>query len=418
MALTGFLENVPFLQNVLIALALGVLVGMERERVPEKKYAGVRTLSIFCAGGPISVLLTELSGSVLPVAIYLSLGAVFSLLVIGIRIRKNPDDLGLTTSSTVFLMALVGTLVGYEYHFEAVSVTLIAVFLLTEKDFFTRYTDRLTATEISDAVKLGILALVLYPILPEGAVDTYGMLHLRKALLFVIFILLIQFGAFVSLAYFRTQLSFIVSAALGGVVSSLAVVTTMAQFVKDEKINGSAYIASVAAVVAMVVRNGFIAVVLALPLLPYLAAPFLTATVIGLIFALFYYHGTNQPSDVDFGEESPFSFASAFEFGVFFLVILMLSKVAQGQLSDLGIYATAFLGGIGSSTAVVASAVTLFESSTTVTAQEAATMVSLGAVSSLLSKLVYVRLGGAPQMMWKLLLPYGLMALALLSIFL
>lgn len=416
----GELFQQMFLDEIVLALALGALVGLERERVPEKKYAGVRTLSLFCAGGPLSVLIANSSGSVAPVAIYLTLGAIFSLLVLYIRMRSAQSDLGLTTSSTVFLMGLVGALVGYAYHFEAVAITLLAVLLLTEKKLLTRYTALLDPKELSDAVKLGILALVLYPILPMGAVDPYGALHLRKALLFAIFILLVQFAAFVSLKWLKTRIGFLFSAALGGVVSSLAVVTTMAEFVRKDKLADSAYIAGVVAVVTMVLRNGFIAVILAPILLTELLVPFLSAAVIGIVFALFYYQrleGTDV-ADIEFGAESPFSFTAAFKFGFYFLTILMLAELAQTQFATAGIYGTAFLGGVASSTAVVASAVTLLESGNSITAAQAAVMVVLGAVSSLLSKLMYTELGGARSLTKRLLIPYILMSIALLSIFL
>ncbi|MFB6265682.1 MAG: MgtC/SapB family protein, partial [Candidatus Nanohaloarchaea archaeon] len=146
------------LQQVVLAFALGALVGMERERTPEKKYAGLRTLSLLCGAGPVSVFISDLSGSVLPVAIYLAMGAVFSLLVLYIRVEVEQESLGLTTSSSVFLMALVGILVGYGEYFSAVAITLIGVFLLSEKQTFRKYMKMLEPDEISDAVGLGILA--------------------------------------------------------------------------------------------------------------------------------------------------------------------------------------------------------------------------------------------------------------------
>lgn len=420
-----------FLDDILLAFALGALVGLEREGVPEKKYAGVRTLSIFCAGGPISVKIMDISGSVLPVVVYLLLGAVFSLLVVYIRVWKEQEDLGLTTSSTVFLMGLVGVMVGYDhlanqpgYQFDefdplfvAVSVTLITVLLLSEKDMFTRYTELLSEEEMSDAAKLGVLALVLYPVLPQGAVDPYGVVFLRKALLFVIFILLIQFAAYVSLRWLRSSAGFIASAALGGVVSSLAVVTAVADYFRDGKIKDAAYAGSVVAVVAAILRNGFIAATLAPELLRPLIAPFVTAAAVGLVFVGWYYRCADTDTDIDIESNSPFSFSGAFKFGLIFLAILMVTEVAQTHLSSFGVYATAAVAAVGSSTAVVASAVTLFQSGELAVA-EAAMMIVVGALSSMLSKLVYTEVGGVRELTKHLLVPYLLMGLALLTILL
>lgn len=409
------LKNV-FLEHILIALALGILVGMERDGAPGNKFAGVRTLSLLCAGGALSVLVSRAAASVLPVVVFLVLGGLFSLVVVSLRVWTHQDDLGMTTSATVFLMALVGVLVGYDYLFEAVSTTLIAVFLLTEKNSFARYADLLTAEEISDAVKLGILSLVLYPILPPEPVDPWGVLYLQKGLLFMIFILFIQFAAFVSLKWLQSSIGFLFAAGLGGIVSSLAVVTSMCQFAKKQDLADVAFVGAIMAVIAAIVRNGVFAVVLGTGMLDHILIPFAVATVVGILFALYSYDKADDVEDVTLGAESPFSFMSAFKFGILFLSILLVAELAQ-DISHLGVYGAAFLGGIGSSTAVVASAATL-QSAEAVTAAEASIMVVLGIISSMVAKIGYAQVGGATTMAKRLLIPYLLIGLALLGVLL
>ncbi|MDY6770188.1 MAG: MgtC/SapB family protein, partial [Candidatus Nanohaloarchaea archaeon] len=345
----------------------------------------------------------------------IGMGAVFSLLVLYIRVEVEQEDLGLTTSSSVFLVALVGVLVGYGEYFTAVAVTLIAVFLLVEKSTFKRYMGMLEEEEIADAVALGILALVLYPVLPQGAVDPYGVLFLRKALLFVIFVLLVQFAAFVALRW-ADRLGFLLSAALGGVVSSLAVVSTMAHTVTTRQLDESAYAGAVAATTAMVVRNGAIAAVLAPATLPSLALPIALATAMGGAATLYLYRSADGDDAPDFGTSSPFSFVSAFKFGALFLAVLLVAEVAKLKFAVAGTYGAAFLGGFASSTAVVASAATLL-SSGTVTPPQASAMVVLGIVASLGSKLLYTEWGGAHDLTRNIAVPYALMAAATLLVF-
>lgn len=407
---------VQILQQVVLAFALGAIVGLERERTPENKYAGLRTLSLLCGAGPVAVFISQLSASIVPVAIYLAMGAVFSLLVLYIRVEVEQDDLGLTTSSSVFLMSLLGLLVGYGEYFSAVAITLIGIFLLAEKRAFMKYTEFLEPAEIADAAALGILALVLYPVLPAGAVDPYGVLFLRKALLFVIFILLVQFAAFVALKWTDTR-GFLVSTALGGVVSSLAVVSTMAHTVQMKKLEGPAYAGAVAAAVTMVVRNGVIAGVLAPATVSILAVPIGAAVVLGGAAVLYLYSAADGAETPDFGASSPFSFLAAFKFGVFFLAILLVAEAAKMQFSVVGSYGAAFLGGFASSTAVVASAATLL-SAGDVTAHQASVMVVLGIVASLVSKLLYTEWGGAHDLTRRIVVPYGLMVAAALTVFL
>jgi uncharacterized membrane protein (DUF4010 family) len=411
--------NPGILQHVVIAIALGALVGIERERAPARKYAGVRTLSVLCAAGPLSVLIGEIMGSPAPVIVYLLVVAVIALSLLYVRFNVQEEELGFTTSVTVFFVGLVGVLVGYGRYFPAVGATLLVVFLLSEKRSLQRYITRFQTDDLTDAVTVGILALVLFPILPEGAVDPYNVLFLRKALLFVIVILLVQFVAYLSLQWLKTRIGLLAAAALGGVVSSLAVVTTMIEYVRTDRLSGAAYSATVAATAVMVLRNGVLTVALSpgFRLFRPILWPFLLAVGVGVGFAIFYYRQATPTNDVEFDTESPFSFKVAFEFGALFLAVLMISELATMHLSVFGAYGAAFLGGFGSSTAVVASAVTLF-SAGSITETQAAVMVSLAIVASLLAKLFYSEAGGARSLTLRLLVPYLLMGGAVLGVML
>jgi len=70
----------PLLVQVVVAIATGGLIGLERERLPERKYAGLRTLALLCGAGPIVVYAGRLEeGQTLLVAflaIYREIGRV------------------------------------------------------------------------------------------------------------------------------------------------------------------------------------------------------------------------------------------------------------------------------------------------------------------------------------------------------
>ncbi|ALG82986.1 MgtC/SapB family protein [Halanaeroarchaeum sulfurireducens] len=404
------------LKEILVAIALGALVGIEREQAPDRKYAGIRTLSILTASGALVVGIGEMVQSAAPVLIYLAFVAILSLSIIYVRLEVQDSNIGFTTSTTVFLLGLVGVLVGYGRYFPAVAIVLIVVFMLSEKESFQRYVARFHSDDLSDAITVGILALVIYPILPEGAVDPYGVLFLRKALLFVILILMVQFAAFISLQWWKIRIGMLAAAAVGGVVSSLAVATTMIEYVAKGRLSDAAYSATLAASVAMIARNGALAVALSpgFRLLRPIIVPFGLAVAVGTGFVVMNCRRASSIGELDFGTESPFSFRSAFQFGVLFLAILMLSELATTYLRVFGAYGAAFLGGFGSSTAVVASAATLL-SAGSMTETQAAIMVSLGIIASLLSKLFYSEVGGARQLTLRLLAPYALMGATILG---
>ena len=133
------LFEVPtLLVQVVVAIATGGLIGLERERLPARKYAGLRTLALLCGAGPVVVYVGQLDGSSailgLFLGIYLSLAAAVALSVVLIRFSLEEADIGFTTSVTVFFVGLLGVLIGYERYCESTSILIIAVLVLAERD--------------------------------------------------------------------------------------------------------------------------------------------------------------------------------------------------------------------------------------------------------------------------------------------
>ncbi len=93
-------------------------------------------------------------------------------------------------------------IVGYGRYVEAAAITIIVAFLLAEKQQMVSFVDSLTYDELSDAMKVGALVFILYLILPAEAVDPYGVINLREVLVFAIFVLMIEFSAYVSMRVF------------------------------------------------------------------------------------------------------------------------------------------------------------------------------------------------------------------------
>lgn len=384
--------NVPdMLIQVGVAIAIGGLIGLEREKEP-RKFAGVRTLALLSGAGPVMVAVSDLAEYPLVIAVYLSLAAGISLTIAYIRFSIQGDEVGFTTSVAVFLVALLGVLVGYGRLFEATSIAIVAAFLLAEKQRMLTYIDRLTYEELSDSVKLGALVFILYPILPTEPVDPFGIVNLREVLVFAIFVLMIQFAAYVSMRQFGGSKGLQVTGLLAGGVNSFATAGVMARLAhRSPDATDSASSALLLATGSMIVRNVGIATVLAFAIFWALWMPTVAMTGLAIVIAyLLWSQGmTNESFDIDL--ESPFSFMAAIKFSVVYVSIVVASVVAQELFGETGLLATSFLGGLVSSAAVSVSAATVYNDGS-VALEPAAGMVLLGILASLTSKIVLVEL--------------------------
>jgi len=416
------LFEVPtLLVQVVIAIATGGLIGLERERLPERKYAGLRTLALLCGAGPIVVYVGGIDGSAavlgLFLGIYLGLTAAVALSVVLIRYSLDETDIGFTTSVTVFLVGLLGVLIGYERYFESTSIVIIAVLVLAERDRLHRYVDSLSDQELLDTLKLGALVFILYPILPSEPIDPYDAVVLQDVLLFVIFVLLIQFAAYLSMAQLGGSRGLAVTGLLSGGANSFAAAGVLARLANQsrEAVTAASF-ALLLATLTMILRNVGIAVALAVPILWVVSVP--AAVMVGVTLAaagLVWWQGeTHEEFDIDL--ESPFSFRAAAKFSVAYLAILLVSVGGEEVAGDVGLYATAFTGGLISSAAVSVTAATVFNNGS-VAAEAAAGMVVLGITASLTSKIALVEWIN-DEMRYNAAIPMAVIGLAGLAAFL
>jgi uncharacterized membrane protein (DUF4010 family) len=387
-------EIPPLLVQVVLAIATGGLIGLERERLPDRKYAGLRTLALLCGAGPVVVFLGQMEDSlpllVMFLTIYLGFVGGVALSVVYIRYSLTETDIGFTTSITVFLVGLLGILIGYERYFESTSTAIITVLLLAERQRLHRYVDSLTGQELRDSLKLGALVFILYPILPAEPIDPYDAVVLRDVLLFVIFVLLIQFGAYISMRQLGGSRGLAVTGLLSGGANSFAAAGVLARLANQSRdALTAASFALLLATTTMIVRNVVIAVAIAIPLLWAVWQPAFIMVTITLVSAGVVWTRGDTHEEFNIELESPFSFQAAAKFSVAYVAILLLSVGAEATVGDAGLYATAFAGGLISSAAVSVTAATVFNEGT-VAAGPAAGMVVLGIVASLTSKIALI----------------------------
>jgi uncharacterized membrane protein (DUF4010 family) len=404
--------DVPLLlEQVIIAIAIGGLIGLEREKESQDKFAGLRTLALLCGAGPVVVHYSELSGYPIAVLLYLVLALILALAIVSIRYSvSGGKDLGFTTSVTVFFISLLGILVGYNQYTEAAAIGIVVAFLLAEKRQMVQFIDQLTYKELSDAMKVGALIFILYPILPAEPIDPYGVVSLREVLIFAIFVLMIEFSAYISMQVFGGSKGLQVTGLLAGMANSFATAAVMARMAN--KSSGALQAASsgiMLSVISMIIRNVGLASIIAIGIFYTIWIP--AAVMVFTTIAIAYYllRTSESYDSLDIDIDSPFSFKSAAKFSVIYIGITVISVVAQELLGEVGLFMTAYTGGLISSAAVAVSAATVYNSGA-VSAEVAGGMVLLGILASLTSKIILLEMING-QMRKQAMLPMGIIGL-------
>src|SRR5262245_4025875 len=176
----GSWPYVPTLTRLALALAIGLFVGIERER--RQKVAGVRTFAFAAVLGAVGGLL----GDAFALLALLLLGLLVVLLNVD-TIRKD-QGVQITTSAALLVTAFAGILAGQGHTFTPTVLGITTAALLAWKRPLAGFSRALTEPEIRSAILLAILAFVVYPVLPQGTVDPLGLLNPRTAWVTVILV--------------------------------------------------------------------------------------------------------------------------------------------------------------------------------------------------------------------------------------
>lgn len=377
--------------QVIVAIAAGGLIGLERERRPTRKYAGLRTLALLCGTGPIVVTIATEAGAPLLIGVYFLLAGAISLFIAFTRIVKQQHEVGFTTSVTVFLVAAIGILIGFGFLSEAVVIAIITAIILSEKERLHSYVDRLSQRDLTDSLTLIAIIFIIYPIVPAEPIDPFDILVPREVVLFVIFVLTIQFASYILMRQLGGSKGLALTGILAGGANSFATAGVLARLERrEEGALRPISAALVLATMAMILRNVGIATILAVGIVWSLWQPTLAMLLVSIAIVYHLWEGEAVLEGIDERIESPFSLRAAVMFAAMYIAILVTSVFANETVGDAGLFVTAFLGGLVSSAAVAVTAATVLNDGV-VGVEPAAAMVVLGIVASLTSKIIVIR---------------------------
>src|ERR1700728_4737160 len=254
-----------------IALALGLLVGFEREW--SNKDIGVRTFAMTALLGLLATLLG-------PSLLLFSGAAILILLVFAnLRSLQTARKLEATTSTALAIVFLLGVLVGEGHLFTPVACAIIVAMLLSLKPQLRAFAGGLTQQEVRSALVLGLLGFVIWPILPNRFVDPWQLLQPREAWITVVVIACLGFVNYVLLRVYGSK-GIYLTAILGGLVNSTASVAELSSTLSGTGLVSLTVPVVLLTSVAMFLRNVLILAIFAHHAITTAAGPLLAMTTV------------------------------------------------------------------------------------------------------------------------------------------
>jgi uncharacterized membrane protein (DUF4010 family) len=347
------------LPRYVVALAIGLLMGLERERNPAAK-AGLRTFALTALLGVLAAhLATALDESWLIAAGLLLVGAM--IIAAYLRDPQRDGDPGTTTVAALMLCYGLGVLVWQSEIQLAVMLGIVATVLLYFKPELRGMSQNLSRRDLLAVLQFAVLSLIILPLLPNQNYGPYGALNPYQIWWMVVLIAGVGLAGYAALRLVGQQRGAVVLGLLGGLVSSTA--TTLA-FSRHARANSAmmpvAVIVIVLANLVVLVRLGVLAAVVAPGVLPQLLPVLTGGLLVGGIGAVYGVKRLQPQGGMpELAMDNPTELRPALGFGLMYAGVLLAAAWLSDLLGTRGLYGVALVSGLTDVDAITLSSLRL-----------------------------------------------------------
>ncbi|MFJ5993269.1 MgtC/SapB family protein [Lentzea sp. NPDC092896] len=382
------MDTVVALGHLATALAIGLLLGVEREHDnahDSTRPAGSRTFPLIALAGAVSAALS-------PVALGVALAAVAAL-VIAWYVRTSEP--GATTEIAAIATFLLGAL-AWQRPELAVPVGVAAAALLAAKRPLHRFARKVVSDQdVRDAMILFVVAFVVLPLLPNRPLGPYGVLNPARVWWLVIAVTVIGWAGYVAARAFGERWGLLVTGFAGGFVSGSATTAVMAR--KYRTVGAAVFPGAVAvnlATLAQIVAVTAIASPpVALRLLPAIGAG--AVVLLAEVTWLVWRTKPAEPQNDEPVVSRPMSLKAALSLAAVLVLFLVVTRAAADWLGGGGVVAAGALGGMADAHAAAIAAASLAPQSISVRIAVLACGAALA--TNTVVKLVLATVAGGPR---------------------
>lgn len=337
--------------KLLAALLIGLLIGVERGwqsrgNAPGSRVAGVRTFGLLALVGGTAGLLIE-SGLVFAANAIIVVTAVS----IGLgywRTSRAPDQMSATSAVAALLTLALGLLATCGFAVEAVASGCIAALLLASREQLHGWLSGLSEVDLQATVRFALIVAAIWPLLPNQSFGPYNAWNLRYLWSVVVLVTGFSFAGYIANKRFGQGRGTLVTAALGGLYSSTAVIASLSIRLRGAGAGHGAIIAGIAvASGVMFGRVLVLAAILAPRAFPSFAATIGPAGVVALIYAVWRIRHASDDSEASVPSDArnPIELLPALFFTALVAATAVATRWADQQFGDMGAGAAIVISG-------------------------------------------------------------------------
>lgn len=376
-----------------IALGIGLLIGIERERRkgagPSRAPAGIRTFALASLVGGISLAV----GGELLLAV--AAVGVAGLSIVAYRL-KSREDPGFTTAIALLTALLLGALAVRQPSLAAGFAVVVAVLLAARTRLHRFVQDVLTEQELQDALLFAAATLVILPLTPDRPIGPLAVLNPRTLWKLAVIVMSISAAGYIALRVLGPRFGLPLAGLASGFVSSAATIGSMgARAAQDPELLRAAVAGAVLSTVSTVVQMAAVLLVTDQSTFWAMALPLLLAGSAAVIYgALFTIKTASQEPKAAEATGRAFNLTTAVVFAATVSVILLASAAVNRWLGSAGLTVAAGLAGFADTHSAAISVASLVAAGK-ITSSVAALPILIGLTTNTITKgVVAITTGG------------------------
>jgi uncharacterized membrane protein (DUF4010 family) len=338
----------------LIALGLGLLVGLQRERTAPP-IAGFKTFGLASLLGAVVASVSADTG---PWLLAAGLLAVLGVMAIGnaIQIRSGDATPGQTTEVAILVMYMVGALTVMGSTPVAIVIGGAVAVLLHLREELKGAIMSMTDRDLRAIMQFALVSLVILPVLPNRTFGPFDVLNPRNIWLMVVLIVGLNLAGYAAFRWLSSKSGTAVAGLLGGVISSTATTFAYARNTQAGTVPARAsaaiiWIASSVVYIRVMIEIGAVAP----RFLMTAAGPLLLMLGLFVVLAALTWNSAAPVSDTSLEPRNPTQLRAAVVFGALYAGILFAIAAAESYLGSAGLYATALISGLADIDAITLS---------------------------------------------------------------
>lgn len=381
------------LRNFAIAILIGALVGIEREkrRDTQQTIGGLRTFILLAMLGAIGGWLALLHNTLVPLLIVLGLTSATVIAGFLMNAGSREGQLDLTTELAAAAVTLLGGLATLGHPEMAVGLGIVVAAILAYKQPLHGLIDKLGWDDIFAGLRLLIASFIVLPLLPNETFDPWQALNPQQLWLFVVLISGLSMVGYIATRWLGPGRGALITGITGGMVSSTAITLAFSRQSRDLGSSASAQPFVSGTLLAwgiMFIRVLVVSFAVTPALLWHLAPPMVGMTVATLAVVIFLHlrHRSKtrgRSTSADLAISTPFSLTQAVKFGLLYAFILLVVKIVGEFGEGWGLYLVAAIAG---STDVDAITLSMSQFARTGSLAVASTAIVIAAISNTIVK--------------------------------